>query len=179
MNRKVIETADEFMNLCATTDHDVSSKMIFQSRMIIAKSHRDLKEWQSALDMFELVYDDCKVQNNVGQGSAVVAEMSRVHYELQNYNKVIIEGDRATYLDNRVREGVHKYIALSQMKLGDIAAAKKSITRGILYEEQWNEENRKENEEVLRMILAKEETQNTKTKSSTKKKGKKKGRGKK
>jgi len=177
MHRKVIETADEFMNLCATTDHDVSAKMIFQSRMIIAKSHRDLKEWQSALDMFELVYDDCKVQNNVGQGSAVVAEMSRVHYELQNYNKVIIEGDRATYLDNRVREGVHKYIALSQMKLGDIAAAKKTITRGILYEEQWNEDIKKENEEVLRMILAEEAQQNPKSKS--KKKGKKKGRGKK
>ena len=141
--------------------------------MIIAKSHRDLKEWQSALEMFELVYDDCKVQNNVGQGSAVVAEMSRVHYELQNYNQVIIEGDRATYLDNRVREGVHKYIALSQMKLGDISGAKKTITRGILYEEQWNEDNKKENEEVLRMILVEE----AKNKSKSKKKGKKKGRG--
>jgi len=102
--------------------------------------------------------------------------MSRVHYELQNYNQVVNEGDRATYLDNRVREGVHKYIALSQMKMGDIAAAKKSITRGILHEEQWNEDNKKENEEVLRMILA-EEAKNNKSKG--KKKGKKKSRGKK
>ena len=64
------------------------------------------------------------------------------------------------------------------MKLGDITAAKKAITRGILYEEQWEEENRKENEEVLRMILA-EEANHTNTKPKSKRKGKKKSRGKK
>jgi len=60
------------------------------------------------------------------------------------------------------------------MKLGDITKAKKSITQGILHEGQWDEENRKENEEVLRMILAEEAKKN---KPKGKKKGKKKGRG--
>ena len=42
---------------------------------------------------------------------------------------------------NRYHCGVH--VALSQMKMGDMSGAKKSITRGVLHEEQWNEENLK------------------------------------
>lgn len=49
---------------------------------------------------------------------------------------------------------------------------------GVLHEEQWNEENLKENKEVLRLILAADE-ENTKPKIKKKGKKKKGGRGKK
>ena len=49
----------------------------------------------------------------------------------------------AAWGQNQYHCGVHKYVALSQMKMGDMPGAKKSITRGVLHEEQWNEENLK------------------------------------
>ena len=64
------------------------------------------------------------------------------------------------------------------MKMGDMSGAKKSITRGVLHEEQWNEENLKENKEVLRLILAADD-ESAKPKSKKKGKKKKGGRGKK
>ena len=177
MHHEVIEKVDEFMNLCATTDSDVDAEQIIVTRMLKANAHLELGEWTMALDLFTLLYEDCKEQHQHQQNCyAIASGISRAQYELHNYHDAIGYGCRAVR-GNRFRAGVHKYIALSQMKMGDIAAAKKTITRGILHEQQWNEENRKENKEVLRMILAKEETQNTKSKS--RKKGKKKNRGKK
>jgi len=177
MPREVIETVNKIMDLCANTEYDIDKEMVLDVKISNAKAHLGLEEWQTALDMFKLLYEDCK-EGHPGLCYGIAAGISRAQYELQNYHEAIIEGERAV-CQNRNYAGVHKYIALSQMKLGDIAEAKKSITRGILHEEQWDEENRKKNEEVLGMILAKEETQNTKSKSTTKKKGMKKNSGKK
>jgi len=175
MPREVIDTVDEIMNLYAATDSDVDVEWILEARIAKAEAYLKLKEWQNALEMYTLLYEDCK-EHHKKYCCAITIGISRAQYELQNYHEASLQGFRAAYRHNRYHVGVHKYIALSQMKMGDIAAAKKSITRGILHEEQWNEDNKKENEEVLRMILA-EEAQNKKQKS--KKKGKKKGRGKK
>lgn len=169
MYREVIDTADEFMHLCANT-HDVDVEWIIETRVAKANAHLNLEEWQTALDMFKLLYEDCKEQHGK-HCSTIVAGISRAQYELHNYHEASVEGCRAAWRDNRYRAGVHKYIALSQMKLGDMAGAKKSITRGILQEEQWNEENLRENKEVLRMVLA-EEVKSTKPKSKKKRRGK-------
>jgi len=174
-HHEVIETVDELLNLCSDAEYSiVNAGKILEVRIAKADAHLKLEEWQTALDMFKLLHEDCK-EKHQGYCINIAVGISRAQYELQNYYEAIIEGDMVTNRHNRFLLGVHKYIALSQMKLGDIAAAKKSITRGIFYEEQWNEENRKENEEVLRMILA-EEAKNNKPKG--KKKGKK-NRGKK
>ena len=177
MHREVIDTVDNYMELCATTE-GVKVDNILYARMSKARAHIGLEQWETALGMYQILNEDCK-ERHQQYCCAIAAGISRAQYELQNYHEASLEGARAAYRHNRYHARVHKYIALSQMKLGDIAEAKKTITRGLLYEEQWNEENRKENEEVLRMILAKEETQNTKSKSSTKKKGKKNSKGKK
>jgi len=172
MPREAIETVDEFMNLCVSTDHDVKEEWILDTRIFKAQAYLGLEEWQTALDLFMLLKEDCK-EHRRRFCYAITTGICRAQYELQNYQEASEKG--CWMLESyRCCAGVHKYIALSQMKLGDIAKAKKTITQGILLEEQWNEENRKENEEVLRMILA-EETENTKSK--TKKKGKKKRRG--
>jgi len=175
MHREQIGTIDEFLNLCAT-EYVIDKEKVLDQKISKAKAHLKLGEWQTALDMFRPLYEDAIERQHLGMCSCIAGGICRAQYELQNYHEAIIEGDRAAWEINRHHAGVHKYIALSQMKLGDIAAAKKSITRGILHEEQWNEDNKKENEEVLRMILA-EEAKNNKAKG--KKKGKKKGRGKK
>jgi len=180
MHHEVIETVDEFLNLCANSGYTefIDKEKVLDQKVSKAKAHLKLEEWQTALDMFRPLYEDAIKQQHLGLCNVIAAGISRAQYELKNYHEAIIEGDRAAWRINRHHAGVHKYIALSQMKLGDIAAAKKSITRGILYEEQWNEDNKKENEEVLRMILAEGEAKKDKPKG--KKKGKnKKGRGKK
>ena len=178
MHHEVIEKVDEFMKLCASTQGDdvvTSLENIIEARIAKAKAYLGLEEWQAALDTYQLLYEDCKEQHQ-GHCCDIAAGISRAQYELQNYHEASVQGCRAAYRDNRFRAGVHKYVALSQMKMGDFVGAKKSITRGILHEEQWDEKNRKENEEVLRMILAEEAKKN---KPKGKKKGKKKGRGKK
>ena len=176
MHREQIGTIDEFLNLCAT-EYVIDKEKVLDQKISKAKAHLKLGEWQTALDMFRPLYEDAIERQHLGMCSCIAAGICRAQYELKNYHEAIIEGDRAAWEINRHHAGVHKYIALSQLKLGDIAAAKKSITRGLLLEEQWNEDNKKENEEVLRMILA-EEAKNNKSKG--KKKGKKKkGRGKK
>jgi len=177
MHREVIETVDEFIDLCANSEYIIDKEKVLDQKISKAKAHLKLEEWQTALDMFRPLYEDAIEQQHLGFCSCIAAGISRAQYELGNYHDASVEGCRAAWEINRHHAGVHKYIALSQMKLGDIAAAKKSITRGLLHEEQWNEDNKKENEEVLRMILA-EEAKNNKSKG--KKKGKKKkGRGKK
>jgi len=176
MHHEVIETVDEFLNLCANSEYIIDKEKVLDQKLSKAEAHLNLEEWQTALDMFRPLYEDAIDQQHLGFCSKIAAGISRAQYELGNYHEAVIEGDRAAWRVNRHHAGVHKYIALSQMKLGDIAAAKKSITRGILHEEQWDEENKKENEEVLHMILA-EEAKNNKSKGM--KKGKKKGRGKK
>ena len=178
MHREVIETIDEFIDLCANSEHIIDKEIVLGVKISKAEAHLELEEWQTALDMFRPLYEDAIDQQHLGFCSKIAAGISRAQYELGNYHEAVIEGDRAAWRVNRHHAGVHKYIALSQMKLGDIAAAKKSITRGILHEEQWDEKNRKENEEVLRMILA-EEAKNDKSNYGKKKGKKKKGRGKK
>ena len=169
MHREVIDTVDKFMNICNTAD-DIKPYEIMHARLGKAKAHLGLEEWQSALDMLKPLYEDCKKKHQE-YCFIIAADICRAEYELGNYQEASVEGCRATSFHNRFLPGVHKYVALSQMKMGDIAEAKKTITRGLLLEEQWNEENKKENEEVLRMILA-EEAKNNKSKG--KKKGKKK-----
>jgi len=177
MHREVIDTVDEYLDICANAEYVFEADKMLEAKTLKAEAHLRLEEWQTALDMFRPLYDDAIKQQHLGMCCFIAAGISRAQYELKNYRKAIVEGDRAIFRDDRHHAGVHKYIALSQMKLGDIAGAKKSITRGLLLEEQWNEENRKENEEVLRMILAEEEKNNNKQKG--KRKGKKKSRGKK
>lgn len=174
MHREVIDTVDKFMNICDIAD-DIEPHDIIYARMSKARAHLKLGEWQTALDMFRPLYEDCK-EKHQEYCPDIAAGICRAEYELGNYQEATLQGCRASYRHNRWIPGVHKYVALSQMKLGDISRAKEAITRGIFHEAQWNEGNRKENEDVLRMILA-EEGKNNKPKS--KKKGKKKGRGKK
>ena len=178
MHREVIETVDEFIDLCANSEYIIDKEKVLDQKITKAKTNLKLEEWQTALDMFRPLYEDAIEQQHLGFCSCIAAGISRAQYELGNYHEASVEGCRAAWEINRHHAGVHKYIALSQLKLGDIAAAKKSITRGLLLEEQWNEDNKKENEEVLRMILAEGEAKKNKQKGS-KKKGKKKGRGKK
>ena len=175
MNREVIERVDKYLNICANSEHIIDKEMILEAKTLKAEAYLNLEEWQTALDLFKLLYEDGMKRQNLVFCCYIAGGISRAQYGLQNYHEAIIEGNRAVS-DNWYHVRVHKCIALSQMKLGDIAAAKKTITRGILHEKQWDEKNRKENEELLRMILA-EEAKNTKSKG--KKKGKKKNRGKK
>ena len=170
MHREQIETVDEFLNLCAT-EYVINKEKVLDQKISKAKAHLKLEEWQTALDLFRPLCEDAIDQQHLGFCCCIAGGICRAQYELQNYHEAIIEGDRAAWEVNRHHAGVHKYIALSQMKLGDIAAAKKSITRGILLEEQWNEDNKKENEDVFRLILAEEAQKKQKSK---KKKGKKK-----
>jgi len=177
MHHEVIDTVDKFMNICDTAD-DIRPYEIMHARLGKGKAHLGLEEWQSSLDVLKPLYEHCKKKHQEYLFT-IAADICRAEYELGNYQEATLQGCRATALHNRFIPGVHKYVALSQMKMGEISRAKFAITAGIFHEAQWDEENKKENKEVLRVILA-EEAQNNKPKSSiSKKKGKKKGRGKK
>ena len=60
MPREVIETVDEFMNLGATTDISVDVEWVLEAMIAKAKAYLGLEEWQTALEMYKVLHEDCK-----------------------------------------------------------------------------------------------------------------------
>ena len=77
--------------------------------------------------------------------------LARTKYELVKYDEAIEVGSVAIK-EFRHFPGVHKYVALSQKAKGDIDEAKKTISRAILYEEHWDEDNLQTNKELLQEL---------------------------
>ena len=80
MHCEVIEKVDEFMELCAASTHgvdaDTSLENIIEARMYKAEAYLGLEEWQTALDWFKSLYEDCKDKHR-GIGSNIAAGISR------------------------------------------------------------------------------------------------------
>ena len=76
---------------------------------------------------------------------------SRALYETGEYDKAVELGNKAIE-KLRCETGVHKYVALSQKAKGDINEAKKTMTRAILYEENWKKDNLRQNKQLLKEL---------------------------
>mmetsp|Transcript_10250 Transcript_10250/g.22797 ORF Transcript_10250/g.22797 Transcript_10250/m.22797 type:complete len:87 (+) Transcript_10250:1466-1726(+) len=80
---------------------------------------------------------------------SILTGLCRAQYELGNYDQAIAWGDEAISF-SRGFSGVHKYVSLAQKAKGDIDAARRTISRAILYEQPWDEGNSQQNQQILR-----------------------------
>ena len=121
------------------------------------------------------------IKRKITPSTQIVMGMSRAMYETKKYDAARDMGSDCINVSRWI-PGVHKYIALSHKALGDIDEAKKIMSRAILYEAYWDDDNLQQNKELLQMLIAEEEVKvknDVINPKSTKKRGKKKkGKGK-
>lgn len=105
-----------------------------------------LEKWKEASYVYQDVFKDAGEDACIGQRATV--GMCRCLYELGSYDLAIKMGSIVTVCD-RTFVGAHKYIALSQKAKGDIDAAIRTMTQGVLYEAPWDQQTRRENLQAL------------------------------
>ena len=115
-----------------------------------AKAYSELGKWEEAEKIYTSIYKECMRRNKVHNGSLLVG-MCRALYMRKKYDKAIKIGTMVTK-DYRSTPGIHKYLALSQKALGNIDEARITITKAILYEQQWVKDNLEENKQILREL---------------------------
>lgn len=72
----------------------------------------------------------------------------RASYELGDYDGAIGWGEKAIQI-SRHFSGNHRYVAMAHRAKGDIEGARKAISRGILYEQRFDEGNMQLNKQFL------------------------------
>jgi tetratricopeptide (TPR) repeat protein len=122
---------------------------LFDLMMDFALAHETLGNWDEALE----IYDDTMNRTLGGhQIRKIYAGISRCMYQLGFYDNAVTTGEAALAM-NRRSPGVHKLIALPQLALGQVEAARTTMRRGVVYEVPWDDENRQQNIAFLEECL--------------------------
>jgi len=122
----------------------------------IAEVYQAAGEWVEAKERYTALF--IKMEDDLHFGSPplqrrVVMGMSHCIYELGKYEGAIELGSMAIEM-NRHFPGVHKYVALSQKASGDLDAAIRTMTRAVLYETPWDDQNVNEARKLLNELKA-------------------------
>ena len=120
-------------------------------RHLQAEAYSELGKWEEAEKIYTSIYREYMRRNKLPLGNIIVG-MCRALYMRKKYDKAIKIGSIVTKEGNRSTPGIHKYLALSQKALGHIDEAKITITKAILYENQWDKDNLQENKQLLREL---------------------------
>ena len=117
-----------------------------------AQAYSDCGKWKDAVKSYKSLIRECEQRGEYPPHSdLMITDYSRALYELGKYDEAIEYGKLAIKTC-RYRPGVHKYVALSQKAKGDIDEAKKIMSRAILYEYHWDEDNLQKNKQILREL---------------------------
>ena len=114
-----------------------------------AEAYVALGKWEEAGKIYKTLYNT--YLQSGGHNIAVPMGLARTKYELDKYDEAIEIGSVATK-EFRQFPGVHKYVALAHKAKGNIDEAKKTMSRAILYEYQWNKDNLQKNKELLQEL---------------------------
>lgn len=98
-----------------------------------------LEEFNEALKSFTEAFKLCE-PSMAKQSRKILHQLTRVYYELQDYEAAIMCGDSAIEM-NRHYDGVYKYLALTHKSLGNIDEAISVMKRAVLYETPWDTQN--------------------------------------
>ena len=147
---EAIKVAKEVLLLHEKYSGILTFEEVAETKYWKAEAYSDCGKWKDAVKSYKPLIKEYK-QRREYPSSEVFIGYSQALYELHKYDEAIEYGTLAIEL-NRSREGVHKYVALSQKALGDIDEAKKTMSRAILYEEHWDKDNMQKNKELLREL---------------------------
>ena len=118
--------------------------------------HQEDGNWEIAIEIYkDLVMRDPE-SSTPPQQRRMWMGFSRCFYELGEYNKAIHAGTAAIEM-NRFFPQVYKYVALAQKASGDHQAAKATLSKAILYEAPWDDENRNLNLALFQEMFGRDE----------------------
>jgi tetratricopeptide (TPR) repeat protein len=118
---------------------------LFDLNILQAEAYQDMKEWQEAIKIYLSILEvDGEVDGVLGspvQYRKIFMGMSRCFYETSVYDKSIAAASAAIDMNPHF-PGVYKFKALSQRAMGELDEAVKTMTRAVLYETPWDDDNR-------------------------------------
>ena len=145
--KALLDVTNEILSECKEYQRTLGDDDILQTKIWRAEALSDMGEYFEASEAYQATHEEVQLY---GKTSVQIAMgQSRCFYELGKYDKAIDAGENAVH-DGRGRPQVHKYAALAQKAKGDIAGAKRTISRAILYERQWDKNNLEKNLEIQR-----------------------------
>ena len=178
---EAIEVAEKVLSLDKKYPGIMGFNRISQVQYWRGEAYSACEKWDDAVKIYISLFQEY-VKRKMSPSTLIVMGMSRAMYETKKYDAARDMGSDCINVSRWI-PGVHKYVALSHKALGDINEAKKIMSRAILYEAYWDEDNLQQNKELLQMLIAEEEVKvknDVINPKSTKKRGKKKkGKGKK
>jgi tetratricopeptide (TPR) repeat protein len=130
-------------------------RRLFDVMIDLAEAYEAVGKWQEALD----IYIDMELENKANIKTACAQQTGTLYaggakclHRLGQYDPAI-KGGKAALAMYRQHPGGHKLVALSQLALGQVEAARTTMRRGIVYEDPWDDENRQKNIEFLQECL--------------------------
>jgi Ring finger domain len=139
-------------------------RRLFSDFVNLAEAHEAAGNWAEARPIYVALSQEAFMGDlttyDSRQNWKMLMGHSRCSYQLGMYDRALYEGETAMAM-SRSLPGVHKLVAMPQLALGQLEAARTTMRRSILHEAPWNDENRQENfaflEECLRDETTKEE----------------------
>jgi tetratricopeptide (TPR) repeat protein len=136
-------------------------RRLFGVMIYLAEAHEAIVNWEEAraiyVTMLKETLNDDPETADAPQNRMIFTGLSRCMYQVGLYDRAIAAGEGALAM-NRHFPGVHKLIALPQLALGQVEAARTTMRRGVVYETPWDEENREKNIAFLEECLRDETT---------------------
>ena len=126
-------------------------------KLMLAEAHEASGQWQEALDVYIMLLNQFETPDMASprQNRSVFSGISRCMYEMKEFEKAVQAGEAAWSM-NRHFPGVHQLLARPQQAMGMIQLAVASMSRGVLYEDPWDDLTQVENIEFLQKLQREE-----------------------
>jgi len=119
----------------------------FQGMLLQAEYWQYEENWEAAFEAYQSIFNEM-INRSPPEQRQVMMGICRCLYEIGRFEHAIQIGQSAIEM-NRHFQKVHKYVALAQKAKGEHSDAVATITRAVLYEAPWDEENIKANKALL------------------------------
>jgi tetratricopeptide (TPR) repeat protein len=114
---------------------------LFDLKLLQAEAHQDMQHWEEAIKIYGSVLEVDGMVGSPVQYRKAFMGMSRCFFETSVYDKSIAAASAAIEMNPHF-PGVYKFKALSQRASGELDEAVKTMTRAVLYETPWDDDNK-------------------------------------
>jgi tetratricopeptide (TPR) repeat protein len=156
---KALRDAFASLELGSFTVSLLGPQLRVEAMLYIAEAHEAVGNWEEASTIYAPLIklpSDYATSAEL-QDRKILTGVSRCLYQRGFYDLAIKVGKTTLNIDRRT-PGVHKLVAMPQLALGQVEAARVTMRRGILYEAPWDDKNRETNIACLEECLRDETT---------------------